>query len=586
MPHYMSNIGIPLEFDKNWGDTGRVSYNGMSLDFTVEPTGQSSIEAYSVDLTKPADPSQYPSAQELRERLKATVSNVVILGSDGLVDVFEYRDHEDRYYPFYFGSSRLGSSQSSVIAAVGGAYILKDNKREFVPYEQIVTGEQEIDCPVAKAWGAQYKDCGLFWDGSNMAKFFDQHTPKAYRYRVQFTQASVSGKFQGKVSLYMNKKDMWRDRKTAVRPGRAFKFLFPELPEIEIAKLVDKFNAKFPVVNLTLHEGKEEEAFIKAYAYEQSVMQNVRTTSGRKSLANSCMRMRPEHEGLPKHPSAAYASGDFLSLWTEDDHGKIASRCVVYVPEGGKAQAGPVYGTSEIAIDLIESKLRDMNANLYSHASWVGARLLNIPCRNGVLAPYLDRERGLSEKGEFLVIVDREQGDRGVDYYADTYSGVLGGSYTCTGCDENVYEDDVVHDDNGNCYCPDCYSDTFATCYEDGDEHLQDDMYMCRIRTYRWGWQEELVHDPESHGYVMIGGYYYHPDNIVTTEQGNQYLEGSDDYFLCEMTGEYHNIDQRVEARILGTLYEVSKTWVEDNDYVMGNDYIYVAKEEEEKEAA
>ena len=582
MPHYMSNLGIPLEFDKNWGYYGRVSYNGMGLDSYVEPSGESSNEAYSVDLTKPADPSQYPSAQELRERLKVAVSNVVILDSDGLVDLVEYLDAEDRYYPFYFGWSRLGSSRSSVIAAVGGAYILKDSKREFVPYEQIVTGEQEVDCPVAKAWGAQYKDCGAFWDVSNMAEFFYYQIPKAYRYRVQFTQASISGKFQGKVSMYMNKKDMERDRKTAVRPGRAFKFLFPELPDIEIAKLVDKFNAKFPVVNLTLHEGKEEEAFIKAYAYEQSVMQNVSTTSGRKSLANSCMRLRPEHEGLPKHPSAAYASGDFLSLWTEDEKGKIASRCVVYVPEGDKAQAGPVYGTSEIAIDLIESKLRDMDANLYSSASWVGARLLNIPCHNGVLAPYLDHERGLSEKGEFLVIVDGERGDRGVNYYADTYSGVLGGGETCTGCEENVYEDDVVHDDDGNCYCSDCYNDTFATCYEDGNEYLQDDMHMCRIRTYRWGWQEDLVYDPESHDYVMIGGYYYHPDNIVTTEQGNQYLDSSDDYFVCEKTDEYHDTDQSVPALIHGTHYNVSKTWVEDNDYVMGNDSIYVAKEEKE----
>lgn len=585
MPHYMSNLGIPLEFTKEWGYYGRISYNNVTLDSYVEPNGQSGIEPYSVDLTKPADPSQYPTAQELRESLKAAVGSVVVL-DDGLVDMYQHLEGVDKYYSFSYGFSSLGNSRSNVIAAVGGAYILKDNKREFVPHDQIVTGEKEIDCPVAKAWGAQYKDCGHFWDSNNMSDFFYHHTPRSTLYRVQFTQASVSGKFQGKVSLYMNKKDMERDRKTAVRPGRAFKFLFPELTDVEIAKLVDKFNAKFPVVNLTLHEGKEEESFTKAYAYEQSVMQNVNTTGGRKSLANSCMRMRPEHEGLPKHPSAAYASGDFLSLWAEDDHGKIASRCVVYVPEEGKAQAGPVYGTSEIAIDLIESKLRDMDANLYDCASWIGARLLNIPCRNGVLAPYLDHEQALSEEGEFLVIVEGEEGDRNVDYYANTYSGVLGGGYTCVECDDRIDEDDVVHDDNGSCYCSDCYSDTFATCYESGNEHLRDDMYLCRIRTYRWGWQEEWVHDPESHDYVMIDFHYYHPDNIVTTEQGNQHLDGSGDYFVCEKSSEYHDTDQRVEARIHGRLYEVSKTWVEDNDYVMGNDYVYVAKEEEEKEAA
>lgn len=585
MTYYMSNLGVPLHFVVRDYNYGQISYEGVALDRYVGHDGSSSFVPYTLDLSKPADPSKYPTAEELHQKLSESVSSIVYKDR-GIVDV--YQQMTDIYYsPFKYGCSSMGNSYSSVVVAVGGAFIQVEGRNHvFVPYDQIITGDHYIDCPVAKDWGgAQYKDCGQFWDHNNMADFFSSQVPNKYLYRVQFTQASVSAKFQGKVSMYMNKKDMERDRKTACRPGRAFKFLFPELPDIDIAKLVDRFNEKFPVVNLTLHEGKDEDSFIKAYSYEQSVMQNVYTSCSRKSLANSCMRFRPEHENLPKHPSAAYASGDFLSLWTEDEGGRIASRCVVYVPEEGKPQAGPVYGTSENAIDLIESKLRDMNAAFYNDAVWIGARLLHIPCNGGVLAPYLDHEKGLSEGGGFLTIVNGEQGHRGVDYYADTYNGVLGSSNVCADCDERIYDGDEVTSDDGTCYCSDCYNDRYMRCYESEDEYPRDDLTLCRVSSYRWGWHEEMVYDPAQHGYCEIGHHWYHPDLVTITEQGTEHLTDADTYFICDETGECHDLDQRVEANIHGQICNVSKTWVDDNDYVLNSDNIYELKEEE-KEAA
>lgn len=582
---FMSNLGVPLSFWTREFDYGVISYDGVTLDRYAQQDGVSSIMPYTLDLSKPVeDPSQYPTASELRQKLYESVPSIVYKDG-GLIDLYTPIDGRDPYGPFRYGFSSLGSSSSNVMVAVGGAFISTSGGHVFVPYDQIITGDHYIDCPVARAWGgAQYKDCGLFWDHINMAEFFNFQVPNKYLYRVQFTEASVSAKFQGKISMYMNKKDKERDRKTACRPGRAFKFLFPELPDIDIAKLVDRFNEKFPVVNLTLCEGKDEDSFIKAYSYEQSVMQNVYTSCGRKSLANSCMRMRPEHEGLPKHPSAAYASGDFLSLWTEDENGRIASRCVVYMPEGGKPQAGPVYGTSENALDLIESKLRDMDAVFYNDASWVGARLLYIPCNGGVLAPYLDHEKELSVDGGYLTVGSGREGSG--DYCADTYSGVLGASNICEECRENIYEGDEITSNDGTCYCSDCYSDLYGTCYESDDEYLRDDLTLCRVSHYRWGYQQELVYDPISHGYCEIGDYWYHPDLVTITEQGTEHVMDSDTYFMCDETGECHDLDQRVEANIGGQVCTVSKTWVDDNDYVMGDDSVYVAKEEEEKEAA
>jgi hypothetical protein len=124
-----------------------------------------------------------------------------------------------------------------------------------------------------------------------------------------------------------------------------------------------------------------------------------------------------------------------------------------------------------------------------------------------------------------------------------------------------------------------------GTCYESDDEYLRDDLTLCRVSHYRWGYQQELVYDPISHGYCEIDDNWYHPDLVTITEQGTEHVMDSDTYFMCDETGECHDLDQRVEANIGGQVCTVSKTWVDDNDYVMGNDSIYVAKEEE-KEAA
>jgi hypothetical protein len=94
-----------------------------------------------------------------------------------------------------------------------------------------------------------------------------------------------------------------------------------------------------------------------------------------------------------------------------------------------------------------------------------------------------------------------------------------------------------------------------------------------------------MVYDPAQHGYCEIGDHWYHPDLVTVTEQGTEHPIDADTYFVCDETGECHDLDQRVEANIHGQICNVSKTWVDDNDYVLNSDNIYELKEEE-KEAA
>jgi hypothetical protein len=574
---YLSNCGWPIEATEytSWNYTYRKVRIGNRIcgDFRL---GDTSSPLAPRDKTL-VDPAEHPNPLAFEEAFyeKWGGKSMFIRGADFIDKLGIYTSKHP------FRSMRL----HLVDYWTSGGYVLGPTSLYPVcggytetPYEELYT--EEAATGIADfTYGDAVSPFNV-----PMVDFFQTYVSQKYWWHIQLFQPRVSSKFQGKISLYASKKDKDRDRLTALRPGRAFKLMFPALNDKDVALLVDNFNKKFPVVNLTLHTGEDEESFIKAYSYEQSVMQNVCTTAARKSLANSCMRMRPEHEGLPKHPSAAYASGDFLSVWTEDEDGRIASRCVVYLNEGGKPQAGPVYGTSEIAIDMIEAHLATMDSVLYDQSSWVKARLLYIPCNGGALAPYLDLERCLTITGDYLTISNGDEGDG--DFYADNYSGVLQGGSPCYECSENLSPDETYTSEDGNCYCSSCYNDIFAHCHESGNEYRIEDMETVRTAKYRWGYQEELVYNPEDYDYVMVDGYWYASFLTVETEQGTVHLEGDEGYFTCEQTGELHDLSEQKEARIDGTLYTVSNTWVEDNDYVIGSDLVYEPKEDDEKEAA
>ena len=484
-------------------------------------------------------------------------------------DFFEVPTHSDRLYiPTYFTGSSYYLGKECLTDLHG------ENK---ISYSDL-RGEDDL----VGVGDFTYKDACYFYECA-LANFFQLTVADKLLHRAQFYNPRVSYKYQGKISLYMNHKDKARDRLTALRPGRAFKLMFPELPDSKIAELVDEFNIRYPAVELSLHTGREEGDFIKAYSYEQSVMQNVATTTSRKSLANSCMRLRAEFEGLPKHPSAAYASGEFLSVWTEDNKGGIASRCVLWWKEGETPQAGPIYGTSENSINVIEEYLLSVNAKFYEEASWRGAKLLYIPCRDGALAPYLDHEKGLSISSceKYLTVCDE---DGTPDFVADTYSGVLfrKSQHYCEVCDDSLDEENVYTSQDGGCYCAYCYNERFATCYENGyEEYPIEDMELCRVRKHRFGWHEEYVYDPEQHGYYLIEDHWYHPDVCIVTEQGDAFVEGDEGYFVCDMSSEAHNINQLVKVEGYPDM-DICKEWAEDNCYTPSEDGVYVKQEEQE----
>jgi len=503
-----------------------------------------------VDLSKEVDPEEFLSYEALITKFWSTHRNATYFAKiDGAIHIYETGGHHSRsgllqdtnYETSWFFTTTGLINQDrlalSKLSCEGDSVGLLD-----FTYGDVLNHKE------VRLWEF-FKGCGCGLNGS--------------LWKTQIFQPAISPKFQGKVSVFMSKKDKDRDRRTALRPGRAFKLMFPELSVVGVEALVDKFNKEYPQGNFTLHTGKEEDHFVNAYKGSQSTMQNIETTRFRKSLANSCMRHSFDH--LPQHPAAAYASGDFLSVWVEDVSKRIAARCVVYINEGGKPQAGPIYGSSEYPIDMVDGYLNTLGAEQRS-SSWLGARLLKIECGGGVIAPYLDLEQDLEVVGEHLVISDSS-----ADYDASTYDGLLGSPdrFFCTSCEEVVYEDDAYNNENGETYCSCCYNEIYAFCDESGYEYFREDLDEVRVGKGRWGWEIRLVHDPLQYNYVQIDGYYYDLDLTLTTEEGDTFLLEEGGYFYCGQCDEHHNEGFGVVAIVGGEESLVFKGWAEENDYVL-----------------
>ena len=140
---------------------------------------------------------------------------------------------------------------------------------------------------------------------------------------------------------------------------------------------VYSFLQKFANRDLTLSVSRDREAFKLAYSGDQAPMENIDTTWTRKSSASSCMRYDFEH--LKCHPAEVYGSGDFEIITVFDSDKRIAARCVVYVAhDSGIPQAGPIYGVSEQALDMVEHHLIGRCAEL-RNPDWCGARVIAVP---------------------------------------------------------------------------------------------------------------------------------------------------------------------------------------------------------------
>ena len=347
----------------------------------------------------------------------------------------------------------------------------------------------------------------------------------------------------GYISITQNREKFDSDKQTALKPGRAIKTMFPEMTDAEIEEVVDKFRHAFCDKDYIVKVGSDRTSFRHAYSHDQEAMQNPYTTSQRKSLANSCMRYSFDH--LPCHPAEAFASGEFKILWVENQNGEIAARCVVGTAFD-KPQAGPIYGTSETAMDLIQNKLVTMHAR--EGGSWSGATLLKIDYDGGFVGPYLDlHPQALMESDEGLVV------DSCGDIDASNYSGLLNAhDMHCESCGDGIRDDESY---SAECtdyyYCEDCFHDRFMHC-EYTHEYFHTDDAVVVYQNTRWGVEQVYVseHDVDYINdivWVEHRGEWWDKEGLHYSEYNDEWFTDKEledgSFWFCEEDGDYYPED-------------------------------------------
>ena len=417
--------------------------------------------------------------------------------------------------------------------------------------------------PVLKQWG-DYEDVEMFnIDDRALIDFLEREILILLGsfYAVEFKLAirlrafrpRRSHRFAPKIAMYQNAQDRFdRDREVAMKPARAFQMICPELDHKQIIELTDNYMDRFIQRDLILKEGTDAKDFVKAYSWEQAPTDNIKTSYRRKSSASSCMRY--SFDNLPKHPVAAYASGDFKMLWTEDQDGKIASRCVVRVMPDGKYLGAPIYGVSEQAIDMLADKIHATDGQYGTDGDWVGAKLARnkVEDNDGYYAPYLDLEpRRLCDNDQYLIISD----DGDID--ANSYQGILDGhDCHCARCGEGVHEDDRYFSEyNEESYCSDCYYEDHIYCeWADRDCHINETMIVYVPSNYgSHGYEKERVYegcvecgdefifcDPDNNTWHVDLCYYCEDEDVYVGQQC--IVDG--DYFISDGNGECYASDQ------------------------------------------
>ena len=357
-----------------------------------------------------------------------------------------------------------------------------------------------------------------------------------------------SDKFDGKISLYKNIKDARRERLTAMKLGRAFKFMMPDATDVQIEECVDAVRKQFDKRDFKLLVGNSRDTFNFAYTAERVSYRNPRTTSQRKSIASSCMHditilNHDSHSDIS--PAEVYASGDFKVAYLIDNRNRIGGRVVYRVFPDGSISSGPIYGACEHSLDLLEEHI---NSHTESHCDWGGAKLLRLDDGYGrLIGPYLD---GYDE----------------VSYYDDKYLVVGCGEYDAGGTDG--YFDDI------GTFCG-CCEDTFNS--EFGGAYIEAEG------------QDVCEHCLESYYvYSETYGEYISSNNAVevicgTNRYGLEYdwMDENDDHVYCEWE-EVHYRDHLVIYNEEFDLY-IPKHLVDDSSY----DEVFKRGEfAEEKEAA
>jgi hypothetical protein len=292
-----------------------------------------------------------------------------------------------------------------------------------------------------------------------------------------------------KISLYLTAKDRKRERRTTMKAGRAFRHIFSSATDAAIAKVTEGYIEWSSPRTFSFHTGYKAKDFARAYDGDATDYRNPLTSLINKNLSTSCMQGVGRNYGGSYHSvGEAYASGDFHIAWLEDKEGRIAGRVVIgYVVEDDAFVSGPVYGSCEQSLVMLNEYLHDICATHSDCEGWNGLRLKVVGCPDDPIVPYIDGDySGDVILGKYIKLDWPDHGSIGFEN-TDGYSSA---NRSCDGCGIAVHEAEAFHaPDTGETLCEYCFNESYVYT-EDGDvisleDSVQALMYSC-WRNTKW----------------------------------------------------------------------------------------------------
>ena len=326
-----------------------------------------------------------------------------------------------------------------------------------------------------------------------------------------------------KISIYLNAKDRKRDRRTTMKAGRVFRHIFRETTDKVIAELTEGYIEWSSPRVFSLRTGYKAEDFAIAYDGETADYRNPKVTSINKSLATSCMQgVGRDYRGEYHSAGEAYASGDFHIAWLEDKNGKIAGRVVIgYNEENDAFISGPVYGSCEQSLVMLNEYLHDIRATDSDEDRWQGLRLKVVGCPGDPIVPYLDGDySGDIISGEYIEL--NWSGHGSISF--DNTNGYASSAITCDSCGTSVDEDEAYHSpDTGETLCEFCFNERYV--YTEGGDVIPLDESVQALTYSSWRNTEWSVTA--------------HTDDVVYIESLDQYWV-ADDVDWCSEREDYY----------------------------------------------
>jgi hypothetical protein len=387
--------------------------------------------------------------------------------------------------------------------------------------------------------GASHLDCNRIRHCTNDAEYLEQ-----------LYQPAPSEKDSSLMALYATKADYDREtsdekgKRTIGKPAKMLRKMFPWLSETACTYFAEQWKECFAPVSLTIKTGTERAHFAHAYTHETTPCKNPsyikREGVAVKSLSGSCMR----HTFGKVHPSEVYASGDFESIWAEDEKGRIAARCVVNIRQGKVAvyNPAPIYANCDTSAVFLLNHLKASGYEDGQDKGWQDAKLLAIT-HNGdsYVMPYIDTDQTLRYDGGDYFVID----DNGDTKANETRGYVYAVEYVahCEHCGEGINEEDCWHheDSTGESYCEGCTDNLFTMCQATSEYVRNDDAVL--VYSLGRGWNGTVYRNQSYYSLdyaqeycvcLESSGEWFETDDVTYSEHLEEYVPNDEIGDTCE----------------------------------------------------